>query len=134
MNHVRQQELNNEFGVTITSNIGCYLGVPLIHDRCKSSDFQFIINRMMKRLNGWKSNFLLLASRVTLARLALVTIRSYVMQTMKILIGASTRLTKYVEISSRANMKIGLKSTWLAGSTFVSLKRRVIWASKLLGT
>ena len=70
------------------------MGVPFIYDCYKSSDFQFIIDKLMKRLNGWKSNSLSLAGRVTLAKSALSTIPSYVMQTMKIPIGVCNKIDR----------------------------------------
>ena len=58
VNHVRRQELSDELGVSLTSNLGRYHGVLLIDDRCKVADFQFIIDKMMKHLNGWKASLL----------------------------------------------------------------------------
>ena len=39
---------------------------------------------MQNKLDGWKANSLLLAGRITLAQLALATVSSYIMQTVKI--------------------------------------------------
>ena len=69
------------FGFHLISNLGKHLGVSLLHKRCKNSDFQFIFDRLSKKLNGWKGKFLLPARRVTLAKLALSTIPYYTMQT-----------------------------------------------------
>ena len=49
----RHQELSDLLGFHLTSNLRKYLGVPLLHERSKTSDFQFIIDHMIMRLNGW---------------------------------------------------------------------------------
>ena len=83
MFHLGVRELSNQFGFHLIRNLGRYLGVPLLHERCKALDFQFVLDRMSQKLNSWKSRFLSLAGRVTLAQFTLATI-SYIMQTMKI--------------------------------------------------
>ena len=66
------------------SNLGRYLGVPLFHEKCKKEDFQFVLDHMQNKLNGWKVNSLSLARRITIAQFALATVPSYIMQTVKI--------------------------------------------------
>ena len=82
----RHGRLSELFGFHLTNSLGKYLDVPLIHDRCKNLDFQYIIDRMNHRLNGWKNKFLSLARRVTLAKVALATIPSYVVLPVKLLL------------------------------------------------
>ncbi|CAN1129038.1 Putative ribonuclease H protein At1g65750 [Linum perenne] len=64
-----------------TQDLGRYLGVPVLHGRVKRSTYEFILERMDKKLAGWKANNLSLAGRVTLASSVLNAIPSYVMQT-----------------------------------------------------
>lgn len=51
-----------------TSNLGKYLGFPLLTGKVKNSDFSFILDRIHGRLQGWKSKLLNWAGRVTLAK------------------------------------------------------------------
>ncbi|CAN1120274.1 Putative ribonuclease H protein At1g65750 [Linum perenne] len=63
------------------SNLGRYLGVPILHGRVTKHTFKFILDHLDNKLAGWKANNLSLAGRVTLASSVLSSIPSYVMQT-----------------------------------------------------
>jgi len=47
-----------------TSNLGKYLGFPLLTERVKNNDFSFILDRIHGRLQGWKNNDFSLAKSV----------------------------------------------------------------------
>lgn len=47
-----------------TSNLGKYLGFPLLTGKVKNSDFSFILDRIHGRLQGWKNNDFSLAKSV----------------------------------------------------------------------
>ena len=106
MFHLGVRELSNQFGFHLIRNLGRYLGVPLLHERCKALDFQFVLDRMSQKLNSWKSRFLSLPGRVTLAQFTLATI-SYVMQSMKILTWCVLKLTAFVYNSFGAHLSLG---------------------------
>ncbi|CAN1796639.1 Putative ribonuclease H protein At1g65750 [Linum perenne] len=72
-------------GFPLTLNLGRYLGVPILHERTSSQTYQGIIDRISKKLTGWKVKSLSLAGRVTLAQSVLVAIPAYAMQTAVIL-------------------------------------------------
>lgn len=55
------------------------LRLPIFHSKPVHSDFQFIIDNMHARLNGWKTNFLNMAGRTVLAKASLASIHSHVM-------------------------------------------------------
>ena len=67
-------------GFSSTPNLGKYLGFPLKHPRSTSQDFNFIIERVQAKLQGWKANMLSMAGRVTLSQSVISAIPSYVMQ------------------------------------------------------
>lgn len=67
--------------MNITQNLGMYLGTPLIRGRKNKDCFNFIIDRVQKKLSGWKAKFLSLAGRQTLVKSVVNTIPNYVMQT-----------------------------------------------------
>lgn len=46
----------------------------------KSSDYQYILDRMHNRQQGWKTKFLNLAGHATLIRFVLNSLHAYVMQ------------------------------------------------------
>lgn len=50
-----------------TPNLGKYLGFPLKHVRSSSQDYNFIIEKVQRKLAGWKSSLLSFTGRVVLA-------------------------------------------------------------------
>ncbi|CAN1121711.1 Putative ribonuclease H protein At1g65750 [Linum perenne] len=75
------REVSECLGIAATQNLGRYLGVPVIHGRVTKATYEYILDRMDKKLAGWKANNLSLAGRVTLATSVLNAIPSFVMQT-----------------------------------------------------
>ncbi|PKU65728.1 Putative ribonuclease H protein [Dendrobium catenatum] len=55
----------------------CYLGSKLVLRRPYRSDYQFIINNVMKKLNSWGSKFLSLAGKITLVKTVILSIPSF---------------------------------------------------------
>jgi hypothetical protein len=54
----RANGLSLRSGIPITQDLGKYLGVPLFHERVNKRHFNSIIEKMQKRLTGWKANTL----------------------------------------------------------------------------
>ena len=67
-------------GFSLTSNLGKYLGFPLLHLGTRRHDFDFVLDRVKKKLAGWKANLLSMAGRVVLIQASSSAIPSYVMQ------------------------------------------------------
>lgn len=63
-----------------TSNLGKYLGFPLLTGRVKKADFGFILDKINSRLAGWQGKLLNRVGRVTLANSVLTSIPIYLMQ------------------------------------------------------
>lgn len=68
----------SEFQVQPISNLGMYLGMPLLHGRLRKTDFAHILDKAHQRLAGWKLKLLSRAARLiliksTLAALHLIT-------------------------------------------------------------
>lgn len=70
--------------MVLTKDLGNYLGVPLIHGRVHNNHFDNILQKLQKKLNGWKANVLSLARRATLVQVVTFSIPVYMMQTIKI--------------------------------------------------
>ncbi|CAN1129226.1 Putative ribonuclease H protein At1g65750 [Linum perenne] len=64
-----------------TTNLGKYLGVPLLHGRATNNHYKYILENLDTKLSGWKRETHSLAGRVTLAISVLNAIPSYAMQT-----------------------------------------------------
>jgi hypothetical protein len=78
--HTRRK-LVRQSGFQETSNIGKYLGVPLIGRAPKKKDFQHLIDKVKNKLSGWKSSHLSFAGRVTLSKSVIQAIPVYSMMT-----------------------------------------------------
>ncbi|KAK0580349.1 hypothetical protein LWI29_000920 [Acer saccharum] len=71
-------------GSPITSNLGNYLGVPLIHSRITKSTYKEILEKSQQRLASWKSASLSFAGRCTLIKAVASALPIYAMQSIKI--------------------------------------------------
>ncbi|GLT95628.1 hypothetical protein SLE2022_132990 [Rubroshorea leprosula] len=68
-------------GIPLTSDLGIYLGVPIIHSRHSSASYKHVLEKMQLKLTGWKQKFLSLAGRRTLVQSVTSSIPAYTMQT-----------------------------------------------------
>ena len=67
-------------GFKSTPNLGKYLEFPIQHKNSSSRDFDFILDRVQNKLQGWKAYMLSMACRLTLTKAVLSAILSYMMQ------------------------------------------------------
>lgn len=88
MNHNVVSELRNRSGFQLTSDLGKYLGVPLLHRRTNKETFNHLLERTQQRLSTWRAETLSFAGHVTLAQSVVAALPTYTMQT--------TLLPKYV--------------------------------------
>ena len=59
---------------------GRYLGFPLIYKGRNGDAFNFVIDKVQKKLSGWQTKFLSKASKLVLAKTATASITEYYMQ------------------------------------------------------
>ena len=78
--------------IPITKDLGKYLGVPLIHGRLNKGSCAFIVEKVQKRLAGWKARLLNLAGRVTLIKHVTSSLPVYSMQTVELPISVCDKL------------------------------------------
>ncbi|CAN1815926.1 Putative ribonuclease H protein At1g65750 [Linum perenne] len=101
-------------GIAETSDLGRYLGVPVLHGRINKNTYQYIIERLDSKLDGWKRNSLSLVGRVTLASSVLNALPSYAMQTStlpaSILNKIDSRIRSFVWGGSKDQRKVHLLS------------------------
>lgn len=67
-------------GFNLTSDLGKYLGVPLLHGRAGVICYKYIVEKVQKKLSAWKAKTLSLAGRIELVRSVLLSIPYYTMQ------------------------------------------------------
>ena len=82
VHHVQaNDQISSAFCLTLTNDLGKYLGVPLHHSRVKADSFNYITKKIMHRLSSWKASSLSLAGRLTLCKSIVLAIPTYAMQT-----------------------------------------------------
>lgn len=54
------------------SNLGSYLGVPLLHDRVTKSTLNFVVDKVRSKLHNWEARKFSFAGRITLAQSVLL--------------------------------------------------------------
>ena len=74
------EEICSKLGIQATTNIGKYLGFPINHRGAARTRFNFVVDRVMNKLAGWKAKFLSFAGRTVLVKSVMSTIPNYVMQ------------------------------------------------------
>ena len=67
-------------GMFETTNFGKYLGFPLKHKGAPWGQFNFVADRVMKKLAGWKMKFQSFAGRAVLVKSVMSTIPNHVIQ------------------------------------------------------
>ena len=72
--------LSGLLGFQQTSNLGKYLGFPLKHPGTNNQEFGFVLDRVKKKLAGWKANLLSMTGRTVLIQASSSTIPAHVMQ------------------------------------------------------
>lgn len=74
-----RESLADILGFRSTSNLGRYLGFPLKHSGSQGNDFGFVLDRVKKKLAGWKANLPSMAGRRVLIQASSSTIPTYAM-------------------------------------------------------
>ena len=75
-----KREVCSKLGIQATTNIGNYLRFPIKHKGVPRNRLNFIIERVMNKLAGWKARFLSFAGRSVLVKSVMSSIPNYVMQ------------------------------------------------------
>lgn len=75
-----KEEISERLGIRETNNIGKYLGFPLKHQGVPRNPYNFIVERVMNKLVGWKAKYLSFVGRVVLIKSVMSAIPNHVMQ------------------------------------------------------
>lgn len=75
-----RDEVCERLGIRATSMIGKYLGFPIKHRGAARNQLNFIVERVMTILAGWKIQFLSFARRLVLVKSTMAAIPNCVMQ------------------------------------------------------
>ncbi|ONK68085.1 uncharacterized protein A4U43_C05F7270 [Asparagus officinalis] len=73
------QRIQWESGFSVTSDLGVYLGMPLLHKKIDKHTFDPLLQKINNKLSGWRSKNLSLAGRITLAKSVITSLPVYTM-------------------------------------------------------
>lgn len=79
-----RNELTRQLGYKHTTDLGKYLGVPILHSRVTRNTYSYMVERLKAKINQWNASNISLAGRVTLADSVMLSLPTYAMQTSKI--------------------------------------------------
>lgn len=99
--------LSANFGIPLTGDLGKYLGVPLMHNRMNGRMFGYVVEKMRKKLSGWKTKFLSKSTRSILIETTIVAIPAYSMQIVKLLVSVIEQVKQIYRsiFGERRNLK-----------------------------
>ena len=75
-----REDICDVLDIVETSNLGKYLGFPLNHKGVGRNRYNFVVERVISKLLGWKSKFLSFVERTVLIKSVMAAIPNYVMQ------------------------------------------------------
>ena len=84
----------SRLGIQATTNIGNYLGFPINHRGVPRNKMNFIVEKVMSKLAGWKARFLSFAGRAVLVKSVMSTIPNYIIQVTALLTHLCDKLNK----------------------------------------
>lgn len=90
------KSLSSIIGIPRTSELGCYLGHQVVHKGWNERAQTLLIDKVRKRLEGWKSKCLSRAGRVTLAKSVLNSMGKFQMQFQRLPSRVHRKLDKNV--------------------------------------
>lgn len=88
------QTITANVGIPSTLDLGKYLGVPLLHSRTHSRQFQYLVDKAAWWMGGWKCKLLSKAPRVILLKSVCQAIPAYAMLSCKLPSQTLARLDK----------------------------------------
>lgn len=102
------------------------MGVPLFHTRTTRSTFQFIVDKIQSKLNGYDAKLLSLAGKITLAKSVLLMVPGYFMQSTMILISVFECIEKIVRCFIWGSSDTGNKISLVKWDVCLPLVRRMV--------
>lgn len=81
VNNENKSSICKALNMSMTEDLGLYLGMPTLTHRITLEKFRHLCEKVDRRLPGWKTKYLSMAGRITLAKSTLSSLANYSMQT-----------------------------------------------------
>ena len=78
--HIKEQ-VAGILGLPTTDRIGTYLGTPIFTTRWTASSYQYLVDNIRKRIEGWQAKYLSMAGRATFIKASITLVPIYAMKT-----------------------------------------------------
>ena len=75
-----KEQVAGILGLPTTNHIGTYLGTPIFTTRRTTSSYQYLVDNIRKRIEGWQAKYLSMVGRATLIKASVTSIPIYAMQ------------------------------------------------------
>ena len=75
-----KEQMAGILGLPTIDRIRTYLGMPVFTTRHTASSYQYLVDNIHKRIEGWQAKYLLMAGRATLIKASVTSIPIYAMQ------------------------------------------------------
>lgn len=62
------QDIARLSGLSLVTNLGAYLGVPLIHKSANSHTYNYVVSKVQDRLAAWKEHTLSMVGHINYRR------------------------------------------------------------------
>ena len=76
----RKRFICRKLGIHATTNLGSYLGFPILHQNRAGAAYNFVVEKIQNKLAGWKTKPLLRAGKLVLAKTSAAPVVEYYMQ------------------------------------------------------
>ncbi|XP_031126953.1 uncharacterized protein LOC116029190 [Ipomoea triloba] len=81
-------------GIPLSPHLDSYLGIPILNKMVSKQTFNYVIDKMRKKLAMWQADSLSMAGRRVLVQSALATIPTYTMQSMALPVSTCSEIDK----------------------------------------
>ena len=76
----RRRNICRRLGIAATTNLGKYLGFPIIHQGRVGNGYNFVVNKIQSKLAGWRANLLSRVGRLVPVKSVAALVAEYYMQ------------------------------------------------------
>ena len=115
------------FDISTTTKIGTYLGTPIFSTHRKATAYQYLVDKIQRKIEGWQIKYLFVARRVTLIKSTSASILIHAMQTTLLSQKINRQINKLI-VNSYGETPPNIGTViLLVGKPSLPLRRREVW-------